>query len=587
MQKVYTISKKLYFKTLIHFLLILFSFNLANAQNLPVGFGPGEQEMMPAYLQSREATGFTTPPNFPVRTAAEWEEEQALLITWTSYTSVLKEIVRNAVSQCIVLITCSDSNSVKSYLTSNNVPLTNVRFIKKDFDSVWIRDYAGNSVYRNDVDSLILVDWIYNRPRPDDDAMAQYHAQYFNIPFYQTLNSPYDLVNTGGNFMSDGFGNAFAENLILDDNPGKTTAQIDSIIKWFMGIKRYSKLTNLPYDGIHHIDMHMKMLNEETLLVGQFPSGISDGPQIEANLLYILNNFNSMFGTPYKIIRIPMCPSTSGGYPGSAYGNAYYRTYTNSVFVNKTLLVPTYYEEFDTTALRIYREALPGYNVIGINCNSTISASGAIHCITHSIGVYDPLLISHQNLANTTSSSPYPVNARIQHRSGIQSAKVYYRTDTLQPYQFVTMTLTNASLNTWTGYIPGQTGQKDVYYYIEANSNSGKIQKRPMPAPAGYFKFNVNVLTGQESLRQEFIFNNIFPNPASAITCVPITFETTTHGRLEIFNSLGQQVQMIHEGVFEKGNRNFFFDASEFSSGVYNVVLTTEKGTDVQKVIVR
>lgn len=36
-----------------------------------------------------------------------------------------------------------------------------------------------------------------------------------------------------------------------------------------MGIERYIKMQTLPYDGIHHIDMHMKLLDEETLLVGQ------------------------------------------------------------------------------------------------------------------------------------------------------------------------------------------------------------------------------------------------------------------------------------------------------------------------------
>ena len=38
-----------------------------------------------------------------------------------------------------------------------------------------------------------------------------------------------------------------------------------------MGINRYITMPTLPYDGIHHIDMHMKLLDEETLLVGEYP----------------------------------------------------------------------------------------------------------------------------------------------------------------------------------------------------------------------------------------------------------------------------------------------------------------------------
>jgi hypothetical protein len=119
---------------------------------------------------------------------------------------------------------------------------------------------------------------------------------------------PTDLVATGGNWVSDGFGTAFSSKLILTENATtssynqtpKTEQDINNIVSDYLGINRYIKMDVLPYDGIHHIDMHFKMLDEETLLVGQYPNGISDGPQIETNLNYVLNNFNSVFGTPFK-----------------------------------------------------------------------------------------------------------------------------------------------------------------------------------------------------------------------------------------------------------------------------------------------
>ena len=65
-----------------------------------------------------------------------------------------------------------------------------------------------------------------------------------------------DAIHTGGNFMTDGFGTGFSSNLILNENPTKTSAQIDTIMSHYMGINRYIKMTTLPYDQIHHIDMH-------------------------------------------------------------------------------------------------------------------------------------------------------------------------------------------------------------------------------------------------------------------------------------------------------------------------------------------
>jgi agmatine/peptidylarginine deiminase len=160
--------------------------------------------------------------------------------------------------------------------------------------------------------------------------------------------------------MSDGSGNFFSSELVLDENepgnpyysPGKTPAEVDQTIDAFMGMNSYCKMTNLPYDGIHHIDMHMKLLNEQTLLVGEYPQGVADGPQIEANIQYLLSQYQTKWGSPFKLIRIPMPPSTSGLHTEDG---AYYRTYTNSVFINKTVLVPVYREQYDTTGLRMAR----------------------------------------------------------------------------------------------------------------------------------------------------------------------------------------------------------------------------------------
>lgn len=570
---------------------------------LPKGFAPGELEQMPAYLQqvtqnASSRAGITTPPGGSLRNMAQWEEVQGLLITWTSYQSILAEIVRAAQTETKVYIHCSDSTTVKNYLTSKSVPLVNLKFIIAPFNSIWIRDYGVNSVYRNNVDSLLLVDWIYNRPRPADDELASYDAAAMNLPLYRTTALPTDLVNTGGNWMVDGLGTAFASKLILEENAAggqfnlsnKTEAQIDDIVNKFHGINRYIKMETLPYDGIHHIDMHMKLLDEETILIGKYPTGVADGPQIEANMLYVLDNFNSSFGTPYKVIRIPMPPNTNGSWPS---GSGSYNTYTNQVFINKTIIVPGYRDEYDTTAKRILKESLPGYKIKFIDVDNQganlISLSGALHCITHSVGVNDPLWIVHQKLNDTyQTTGTYAVNARIEHRTGISTAKVFFRTDTLQPYQSVDMSLTNVAQNTWTGQMPAQPEDSKVYYYIEATANSGKQQSRPMPAPAGWWRFKVmkNPNMGIESTEQPFA-ESLFPNPASDITCVPLQFVNATKANLYIADLNGKIVKNIHSGVFPAGESRYYINAKELAAGVYSVVIESAHSRNVQKLLVK
>src|SRR5690606_20878737 len=114
----------------------------------------------------------------------------------------------------------------------------------------------------------------------------------------------------GGNNFSDGMGTNFSSKLVLEENginnmwgtSNHTEEGVDSIMRRFYGIDRYVKFDVLPYDGIHHIDMHMKLLNEETLLVGEYPEGVIDRDQIEANIQYLLVNFTTPFGTPYKVV---------------------------------------------------------------------------------------------------------------------------------------------------------------------------------------------------------------------------------------------------------------------------------------------
>jgi hypothetical protein len=352
----------------------------------------------------------------------------------------------------------------------------------------------------------------------------------------------------------------------------------------------------LPYDGIHHIDMHTKLLNENTIIFGQYPAGTADGPQIEANLQYMLTNYNSVFGTPYKVIRIPMPPdpTASNQYPP----NGYYLTYTNGVFVNKTYLYPTYYAQYDTVAQKIYEKALPGYNVVGINCNSTISASGAIHCITHTIASKDPLLIVHEAVKDTFELfNPYPyvdVKAYIKHRSGIQNATLYYRMGTSGTFQTVSMSPVSGQPDYWSaqisnfpisksyGYIPYQ-------YYIKAVSNSNKSQVRPITAPNGYYSFiyKMSVGVNENIFISSIKIGDIYPNPASAITCIPVETSKEIKGSIELFDVIGQKVITIFDGVIPKGNKNYFIDAAKLSKGIYFVKLQTKENTVSQKLIVK
>ena len=587
-------------KKLLPFLLLAGSplFSTAQDQPLPNWTTPAEEHGIPAYQASRAGRGITIPPSTPVRTMAEWEEIQSLLICWAGYDGILKQIVAAAKTECEVIIICEDQQAVTDVLQDGSFggplpDLDNLTFIEAPFNSVWMRDYGPECIYTNEVDSLFLLDWIYNRPRPADDALVDVVGSYKGIGVYSTSTAPNDLVHTGGNFMSDGAGTAFSSELVLEENgPNgqfnqtvRSPAQVRALMDTWMGIDpaRYITMTALPYDGINHIDMHMKLLDEETLLVGEFPLGVSDGPQLESNLDAIMANYTNVFGEPYKMIRIPMPSSTGGDYAPDAS----YRTYANNVFVNKTVIVPTYRTQFDTTGLRILRESLPGYRVVGIDCDNSganiISASGAIHCITKGIGVADPLLIRHKKLVDTYETvTPYTVTAYLRHKSGILNANLFWSTDTAQAWNQLPMS--DQGAGSWSADIPAQPANTTVFYYIQGLANNGKIQARPLPAPAGWWKFDVLDLntTITEADGPQLI--DLFPNPCNDLIVITMEGIGDEPVRISLHDMLGREVQVLYVGS-TAGRDRLFLDMSDTPSGAYALVVRTTQGKIARRLV--
>ena len=241
---------------------------------LPKGTAPWEMEKplssSQGQLSQGTSRGIPTPPEGNhLRTAAEWEEIEVLTITWRAFPCILKQITAAAVEECRVVIFSENIAQTESYLTGSScggaVPMENVEIVDAETNSIWIRDYGANTVYTEYNDGRVLVDWLYNRPRPDDDVIPDVLSSHMGIPLHSAIESPNDLMATGGNWMSDGHGTGFSSELILDENsggsewwatfPDHSESDIDDIMSNYHGIDTYVKMNNLPFDGIHHIDM--------------------------------------------------------------------------------------------------------------------------------------------------------------------------------------------------------------------------------------------------------------------------------------------------------------------------------------------
>lgn len=580
------------------FLTLFITFGLA-AQNennlLPRGLS--EQELFKVkeegyiYPMTPNSLGA---PDEPVRTMAEWEQLDGVVITWRAYFSILSQIVDALNDDTHVYIICNDSLSTQAYLANKGVSYAeNVSFHEFPSNSVWVRDYGPNSAYLNDVEEFVFIDWIYNRPRPQDDVIPGLLAEELSIPIYATDLPPDDLVNTGGNFMADGMGNAFSSKLVLEENDetnqwgfsNHSEEEVDAIMNTYMGLDSYIKMDVLPFDLIHHIDMHMKLLDEETLIIGEYPTGVADGPQIEANLAYVLENFKTPYGNDYKVIRVPMPPDFFDDFPDNG-GD--YRTYANALIANSTILVPVYEEQYDTTALKIWEKNMPGYKVVGIDCNTMIPASGALHCITKEIGSSNPLLINMPHIRQACSDQLTPVRASIKHKAGISTANLYYKTDVSGPYSMIPMTVEADNVH-WNAVLPAFELGTKVYYYVQAVANDGKSINRPIVAPEGYWEIEImNCSVSTNEIDPELaLIKSIYPNPASAITCIEMNVQLPFYGEIKLIDVFGNQKELIHKGLISSGEQRFFFNAGKYSSGTYLVQIIAREGSLIKKIVIQ
>jgi hypothetical protein len=87
---------------------------------------------------------------------------------------------------------------------------------------------------------------------------------------------------------------------------------------------------------------------------------------------------------------------------------------------------------------------------------------------------------------------------------------------------------------------------------------------------------------------QEQIFGTVslFPNPATVKS--RLEFEHTGNAivSIEIVDVLGRPVHQIHNGILPRGPQTFDFSTEKLNSGLYNVVIQSDDGQEIIKLVV-
>ena len=418
----------------------------------------------------------TDPPAGEPRFVAEFEPMQGVTIRYPLGipTSLVAQLSNNCTVYCIV--SSGYQSQAQSTFQSAGVNMDNVIFVNAQTDSYWVRDYGPWYIFEDR--SPAIVDNIYNRPRPNDDNISGVFANYWQIPMYGM-----NLQHTGGNMMEDGRGHGVSDNLVLTENNNNET-NVRNKMRDYLGIDPYHITIDPQGDYIAHVDCWGKYLAPDKILIAQLPASNSHYADYEEVANYFATT-NCCWGYPYHVYRV----FEPGGYTLAPY--------TNSLILNKTVYVPLGSNStYNNDALAVYQEAMPGYEIVGVNGGSAgWENTDALHCRTRGIMDFDMLFVDHRNVlfGEQEWQESIPVTSKFIAYSGeplkTDSLLVYYSING-GAYQAAHMTATG-NPDEYVGYITGFEGGAEIDYYVFGADESGHRYTQPVFAELDPHHFTV------------------------------------------------------------------------------------------------
>ncbi|AMC10784.1 hypothetical protein Lupro_05810 [Lutibacter profundi] len=445
------------------------------------------------------------------RHPAEWEEISSVIMefryfkkpneSWDKaldpFIKTAKACIEEKINFYIIKPTENSKYShqmdLDSIFKNKNISSPFVHIISKDTISgsyPWTRDHGMNFVYKNDVEKGYLYNFF-------EDYTGNFIAEQFNYPSaIITPENNNDYYTDGGNFLTDGHGTFnIAATDITEDLPTSLKLKYDYFYQYF-GIQ---KTLNVLVPFVH-VDYFLKLINEETAIISYIPNNNYDISideyydhqyYIDQAAISISQYLKSAFGRELKLIPIQNAPTTYDKKTETVLHTSK-ATYTNSLILNKTVLVPQYsIEPFDSLAINTYKKVMPGYKIVGVNCRLYGQFSGAIHCLTHEIYANNPIYIKHKWYQDIVKNNlnGFPISIVSKSPSGIKKAILFWKTSQTMPYKSLQMK--NVKNDIFEAIIPTANSGITISYYIQVQNNNGKTIQKPMVAPKYSYRFTV------------------------------------------------------------------------------------------------
>jgi len=511
----------------------------------------------------------TAPPTGPVRNIAEFERNQGVIISYPGYWGIPYNLISQLSDDVMVYVICESTYqaSVSSNLNSQGVNMSNISFIDAPLDSYWSRDYSPWFIEYGSNNEVGIVDFPYNRPRPDDDEVPIELGQYFGVEVFGM-----NLEHTGGNYMTDGMGISASCDLVNTENPGLSDSEINTMFEEYLGITQYYLVNDPLDDYIEHIDCWGKMLDVDKILVSRVPQSDDRYADFESMADYFANQTSS-YGNNYQVYRTDWVVD----------GNAY----TNSLIMNNKVFVAFNTGSagnYNAAAAAVYEEAMPGYEIIGISYNGWESTD-ALHCRTHEVPDFETLRILHYPYFDTVDyQTQYVFEADVysfNNSNNISSVKLFYK---INEGLYTQVDMQNAGGNLYNITIDVFEPGDIVSYYIQATDDRPKTETHPFIGSADPHVFVVDEASNI-SADNTSAYIKAFPNPANDILYFISNNLPEEKYSVEILNQQAQIVKKLNIWDLSTEWELNGIDISNLNSGIYFIKATSENSVFSTKFI--
>jgi agmatine deiminase len=336
-----------------------------------------------------------TPAELGYRMPAEWEPHAATWLSWPRREGIsfpdsfdrvlpaLREMVAALVeSEPVCINVINGAHEAEARAVLDVLPRQEcITYYEIPTNEPWCRDHGPIFLTRKTNPKLAIVDWDYNAwgnkypPFDLDEVVPTRIAEILKVPVFYPR-----MILEGGSIEVNGAGTLLtSESCLLNKNrnPDLSRDEIEQRLRDYLGVREILWLG----DGIEgddtdgHIDDLARFVSEtKVVTVVEENSADANYKPLQENLARLRGI--KVGGRKIDIVTLPMPKKMV------REGQRLPASYANFYVANSCVLVPTFADPADESALSTLRDCFPNRRVVGIDCRELIWGLGTFHCLT-------------------------------------------------------------------------------------------------------------------------------------------------------------------------------------------------------------